>query len=76
MLQPVLEDIVLPEIDDLITEGDTPADNIPSEKQQRLLIESLYSSWPGPGEGPMLLNLRIFPFALSLSKGERINPTL
>jgi Uma2 family endonuclease len=36
--------------DALITEDDTPVDNIPSEKQQRLLTEPLYSSWQGPGE--------------------------
>ena len=34
----------------LITEDDTPVDNIPSEKQQRLLTEPLYSSWQGPGD--------------------------
>ncbi len=33
----------------LITEDDEPADNLFSEKQQRLLTESLYTSWPGPG---------------------------
>jgi Uma2 family endonuclease len=34
-----------------VTEDDTPVDNIYSEKQQRLLTEPLYSSWPGPGNG-------------------------
>jgi Putative restriction endonuclease len=34
-----------------VTEDDAPVDNMFSEKQQRLLTESLYSSWPGPGEG-------------------------
>ncbi len=38
-----------PKIDHLLTEDDTPVDNIFSEKQQRLLVESLYSSWSGPG---------------------------
>ena len=33
-----------PDVDDLVTEDDTPADNIFSEKQQRLLTEPLYSS--------------------------------
>lgn len=47
MLEP-LPDIV-PDIADLITEDDTPVDNLPSEKQQRLLTEPLYSSWSGPG---------------------------
>ena len=39
----------LPDVHDLITEDDTPVDNLPSEKQQRLLTEPLYSSWNGPG---------------------------
>lgn len=34
-----------PDIDHLITEDDTPVDNIFSEKQQRLLVEPLYLSW-------------------------------
>lgn len=40
-----------PDVDHLVTEDDTPVDNIFSEKQQRLLAEALHSSWPGPGEG-------------------------
>jgi Uma2 family endonuclease len=39
----------------LVTEDDTPVDNILSEKQQRLLTEPLYSSWPGPGAGRTFL---------------------
>ncbi len=34
-----------PNVDHLVTEDDTPVDNILSEKQQRLLTESLHSSW-------------------------------
>lgn len=34
-----------PNIDHLVTEDDTPVDNLFSAKQQRLLVESLYSSW-------------------------------
>lgn len=49
---------VVPNIDALTTEDDTPVDNLPSEKQQRLLTEPLYSSWAGPGESrPFLLPL-------------------
>jgi Uma2 family endonuclease len=48
MLEPLPD--VAPDIDALVTEDDTPVDNLPSEKQQRLLTESLYSSWEGPGE--------------------------
>ena len=42
---------VIPDISTLVTEDDTPVDNMPSEKQQRLLTEPLYSSWVGPGAG-------------------------
>jgi Uma2 family endonuclease len=38
------------DVSHLITEDDTPVDNLPSEKQQRLLIETLYNNWSlGPG---------------------------
>ena len=40
---PVL-DIVAPDISQLVTEDDNPVDNIPSAKQQRLLVEPLYSA--------------------------------
>jgi hypothetical protein len=36
-----------PCVDHLVTEDDTPVDNIFSEKQQRLLVESLRNSWAG-----------------------------
>jgi Uma2 family endonuclease len=38
------------DIQHLITEDEAPVDNLPSEKQQRLLTEPLYSAWSGPGE--------------------------
>jgi Uma2 family endonuclease len=38
-----------PNVNHLVTEDDTPVDNIFSEKQQRLLTEPLYASWAGPG---------------------------
>lgn len=34
-----------PDVNHLVTEDDTPVDNIFSAKQQRLLVEPLYSSW-------------------------------
>ena len=52
-----------PDIDDLVTEDDTPVDNWYSEKQQRLLTEPLYSTWDGPGGGRLFLvaaNVGIF----------------
>ncbi len=46
---------LLPDETQLVMEDATPVDNIFSEKQQRLLTESLYSSWRGPGaERPFL----------------------
>jgi Uma2 family endonuclease len=45
MTQPLIEDIVAPDISHIVTEDDTPVDNFQSEKQQRLLVEPLYSSW-------------------------------
>lgn len=45
-----------PDVAHLVTEDDTPVDNLGSEKQQRLLTEPLYASWAGPppeeGEQP------------------------
>lgn len=38
------EPIKEPDISNLVTEDDTPVDNLISEKQQRLLVNSLYSS--------------------------------
>jgi Uma2 family endonuclease len=57
---------ITPDIQSLITEDDTPVDNLPSEKQQRLLTEPLYSSWTEAGaERPFLAaaNVGIFSVA-------------
>ena len=52
------------DIESLVTEDDTPVDNLPSEKQQRLLTEPLYSSWAGPGGGrPFLAAANVGVFA-------------
>ncbi len=45
----------LPDVDNLVTEDDTPVDNIFSEKQMRLLTEPLYSSWAGAEPGQKFL---------------------
>jgi Uma2 family endonuclease len=53
-----------PDTSHLVTEDDTPVDNLASEKNQRLLTEALYSSWAGPGPGrPFLVtaNVGLFP---------------
>jgi len=39
-------------VDKLVTEDDTPVDNLLAEKQQRLLTEPLYSSWMGLTHDP------------------------
>jgi Uma2 family endonuclease len=39
------EEIAEPDITQLVTEDDTPVDNLISEKQQRLLVNCLYSSF-------------------------------
>jgi Uma2 family endonuclease len=39
------------DISHIITEDDTPVDNLFSDRQMRLLVDSLYTSWAGPGEG-------------------------
>ena len=54
---PLLDPSDVPNLDELITEDDTPVDSIFTEKQQRLLTEPLYSSWRGPGEGRSFLAL-------------------
>ncbi len=54
---------VPPCVDHLVTEDDTPVDNIFSEKQQRLLTEPLFSSWSPEGEGRtfvVLANVGLF----------------
>lgn len=64
MSQSLIE--ITPDIDSLITEDDEPVDNLPSEKQQRLLTEPLYSSWAGPGAGRTFLaaaNVGVFYLA-------------
>jgi Uma2 family endonuclease len=46
-----------PDLDRLVTEDNKAVDNIRTEKQMRLLVEPLYSTWPGPGEGRSFLAL-------------------
>lgn len=45
---PAHEDVAGPDLSTVVTDDDAPVDNFPSEKQQRLLTEPLYSSWSGP----------------------------
>lgn len=45
------EDVPIPNIDDVEIEDGVPVESQFIEKLLRLLTETLYSSWPGPGEG-------------------------
>lgn len=49
--EPVIYEIPRPDISHLVTEDDTPVDNLFSEKQMRLLADSLYNGWGGPSDG-------------------------
>ena len=49
LLEPVQVIEETPDMSHIITEDDEPVDNVFSEKQQRLLVEPLYSSW-NPGK--------------------------
>ncbi|MEQ1829577.1 MAG: Uma2 family endonuclease [Pirellula sp.] len=51
---------IAPSVDHLVTEDDTPVDNMFSEKQQRLLTEPLYSSWQSPVPFLALANVGLF----------------
>jgi hypothetical protein len=46
---------VVPSVEDLVIEDDTPVERLLFEMLMRLLTESLYSSWPGPGDGRTFL---------------------
>ncbi len=57
------EEIAIPDISDLVIEDDTPVDNFQSEKQQRLLVEPLYSLGVLPAPFIAAANVGVF-FAL------------
>jgi hypothetical protein len=52
----------LPQVDHIVTEDDTPVDNFPSAKQQRLLVESLYNSWTPPDGSQFITDANIGVF--------------
>ncbi len=52
--------IPTPNIDHLVLEDDTPVDNLQSEKQQRLLVEPLYSSRALPAPFLAAANVGLF----------------
>jgi len=51
LLEEELDPTLREDEEKLVTEDDTPVDNILSEKQMRLLTEALYASWGGPPPG-------------------------
>lgn len=50
------------DIDHIETEDDTPVDNTFSERQQHLLVETLYTTWKAPNDKPFiaLANVGLF----------------
>jgi Uma2 family endonuclease len=53
----------IPDLSRIRTEDDTPVDNLFSECQMHLLVESLKASWPGPGDGrPFLVAANVGVF--------------
>ncbi|WP_407899527.1 hypothetical protein [Scytonema sp. NUACC26] len=58
-----IEEIAIPDINDLVIEDDTPVDNFQSEKQQRLLVEPLYSTRVLPA--PFIAAANVYLFLLS-----------
>ena len=52
VLDPIDEELIIPapDVSHLVTEDDTPVDNLFSERQMALLRETLYTSWTGPGD--------------------------
>lgn len=55
-----IEEITIPDINNLVIEDDTPVDNFQSEKQQRLLVEPLYSSRVLPAPFIAAANVGVF----------------
>jgi Uma2 family endonuclease len=55
----------LPNIDHLVFEDGTPLENLFAERQLRLFVEPLYSSWEGPQSGKFvaMANVGVFPEA-------------
>jgi Uma2 family endonuclease len=51
---------IIPCLDSIITEDDTPVDNVFSEKQQRLLTEPLFSSWDAGRKFVAMANVGLF----------------
>ena len=52
LLEDELDPTLSEDEQELVTEDDTPVDNILSEKQMRLATVALYASWGGPPPGP------------------------
>jgi len=57
------DEIPVPDVSQLVTEDDTPVDNLLSEKQMRLLTEALQASWRAPDERPFFLAANVGVFA-------------
>ena len=61
----ISDEIPVPDLSGIITEDDTPVDNVFSEKQMRLLTEPLHSSWRAPDGGLYFLASNVGVFAMA-----------
>jgi Uma2 family endonuclease len=61
------DESLAPDVSGLITEDDTPVDNVFSEKQMRLLTEPLHSSWTPPDGGRYFLAANVGVFAMAVN---------
>jgi Uma2 family endonuclease len=59
-------DLVIPDVSNLVTEDDTPVDSIFSERQMDLLKECLYTGWAGPGDGRSYIAMSNVAFYFAL----------
>jgi hypothetical protein len=55
--------IPLPDTRNLVTEDDTPVDNLYSAKAQRFLVKPLYTSWDGGGHDFLACSKSVFTTA-------------
>jgi hypothetical protein len=65
-----------PQVDHLVTEDDTPVDNIYAEKQQRLLTQSLYDAWQGPGAGRPFIAMAIVGLFYGINRPPQVPDVL
>jgi len=68
---PMLRPEDIPSLDDIKIDDGAPVDGIYAEKQMRLLVEPLQSSWPGPGDGREFIDAPTDNLVASLFSGRQ-----